>query len=134
VSFASAADFRKEVNCECGGVAVQIWLRAPGLAGVEEPSTRGVHRSFQPGYDVQAGRHFNSRSEREQWAKSKGLEGLGETEYRRTVAAAPAEPEPDFSTLKDTIADAYEEVAAGKQGPPLARIDSDTKPIIVGGD
>jgi hypothetical protein len=133
VSFDTVADFRREWPCQnCAGVAQQIWLRAPGLAGVEEPSTRGIRRTFQPGYDVQSGRVFNSRTEREKWAKGRGLEGLGPEEFKRTKDAVPSDPEPDFSGLPAAMNDAYNETKAGVKGPPLARIGPETKPIIVG--
>ena len=89
--------------------------RAPGLSGVSDPGARGVKRSFEPGIDIQFGRHFETRGEREAYAKRRGLVGLSSEEYNREKNSSPS-PSPDWSGLKDVMKDAYEEVAAGK-GP-----------------
>ena len=114
VTFDSSSDFRKEWPCEnCGGVAVQIWLQAPGLAGVEEPSTRGVARSFEPGWDVQSGKYFNTRAERDRYVKGRGLELMGPKEWDRTLKNLPSEREPDRATLEEAAQKSWERLQAG---------------------
>lgn len=122
VTFDSSSDFRKEWPCaNCGGVAVQIWLRAPGLAGVEEPSTRGVSRSFEPGYDIQSGRYFNTRSERDRYVKARGLELMGPQEWDRTRKAMPESPEHKVNerALEEAAQKAWERLQAGERPEPM---------------
>jgi len=122
VSFATITDFRREWPCQnCGGVAHQVWLKAPGLAGVEEPSTRGVSRTFQPGKDLQSGQYFESRTDRDRWLKQRGLEALGPEEYDRSRKAAKEDPEPDYSGLIPAMKEALEE--SQSSGAPPFRPD-----------
>ncbi len=128
VQFDSSLDFRKEWPCSnCAGVAVHIWLRAPGLAGVEEPGTRGVSRSFQPGHDIQSGRYFNTRSERDRYVKSRGLELMGPKEWDRTRKALPENPEPKVSEekLAEACQKSWEELQAGHRPPPMEKFETD---------
>jgi len=124
VAFPSSLDFKREIPCRnCEGVAVQIWLRAPGLAGVEEPGTRGISRSFQPGYDVQSGRHFNTRADRDRYVKERGLVLMGPQEWDRTRKAMPERPEPDHATLPEAMEKSWQEMKAGKKAPPVQHLD-----------
>jgi len=118
---------RREIPCQCGGTAVHGWYsgRGPGLAGVAEPGTRGVKRTFQPGYDIQFGQHFETRKEQEAFAKARGLVPVGPEEFERNRKNAK-EPDPDFSGLTDAMKDAWDEVKAGKHPPP--------PPVTVGDD
>lgn len=114
---------RKGICSACGGVTIHTWRTAPGLGGVTEPGTRGVTKTFHPGaYDVQAGRRFDSLVERESYLKSRGLVALGPDEYKRTIATTN-EPQPDFSTLPETMKEAWGELEAGKPAPPIAVMD-----------
>lgn len=127
VEYAGVAEIgetlQREIGCECGGVARHTWRTGPGLGGVWEPGTRGVTRTFTPGgYDIQAGRSFDSLRERESYLKSRGLVALGPEEYKRTIDSAN-EPQPDFSRLPEAMKDAWDEVKAGKAAPPVARMD-----------
>lgn len=120
VGFATFIDFRREVPCLCGGRAFQVWTRAPGLAGVSEPGTRGIAKSFNPGqYDVQAGRVFESRTERDKYVKSRGLVAMGADEYRRSVNGVSGDPEPKFekAKLREAMEASYAEQKAGKITP-----------------
>lgn len=114
----------RQIECSCGGVARHTWRTAPGLAGVTEPGTRGIRKTFEPGtYDVQAGRSFASLKERDDYLKRRGLVALGPEEFKRTIDSTN-EPQPDFSTLPAAMKDAWEEVEAGKaSGLPLAKLD-----------
>ena len=127
VAFATHTDFRKEWPCQnCGGVAIQVWLQAPGLAGVEEPGTRGVSRSFEPGHDVQSGRYFNSRAERDRYVKGRGLELMGPKEWDRTWKALPSEREPDRATLEEAAQKSWERLQAGEKPEPMESFAPDT--------
>lgn len=130
VVFESFAEFRREIACTCGGTAVQVWLQAPGLAGVSEPGTRGVDRTFQPGYDVQAGRTFYDRSQRDAYLRKRKLIGLGPEEFKRTLDRSSVDPEPDYSGLVPAMKEAYAENESGKITPHLI-VDSKTiNPVI----
>jgi len=133
VEFASFDDFRRELDCtECDGVAVQVWLRSPGLAGVWEPGTRGVKRTFTPGsYDIQSGRTFESLSERDAYVKSRGLIAMGPDEYKRTVNTSSENQEADINKdkLREAMKDAWDENMAGKITPHLV-VDDKIKPVI----
>jgi hypothetical protein len=112
-----------QVECSCGGTARHTWRSAPGLAGVWEPGTRGIKRTFSPGeYDVQAGRVFHSLKERETYLNSRGLIPMGPDEYKRTISTTN-EPQPDFSTLPETMKDAWDEVQAGVPAPPMLKME-----------
>jgi len=117
VAFDSSEDFQRTWPClTCGGNANQIWLQAPGLAGVEEPGTRGVSRSFEPGHDVQSGRFFNTRAERDRYVKGRGLELMGPKEWDRTFKALPSGPrEPDRATLEEAAQKSWERLQAGER-------------------
>jgi len=130
VCFESYEEFSREVRCSCGGQAVPIWTKAPGLAGCAEPSTRGVERTFKPGYDIQAGRHFNDRAERDRYLKRRGLMALGPDEFKRSMAAAKVDPEPDYSGLVPAMKEAYEENRAGKVTPHLIVDSKELNPVI----
>jgi hypothetical protein len=92
---------------------------------VAEPGTRGVKRTFNPGYDIQFGQHFETRKEQEAFAKARGLVPLGSEEFERSRKNA-SEPELKFDGLTDAMKDAYAEVEAGKHPPP--------PPVTVGDD
>lgn len=123
ISFASSLDFRREWPCpNCAGIGIQIWLKAPGLAGVEEPGTRGVDRSFIPGMDIQSGRYFNTRAERDRYVKSKGLELMGPKEWDRTRKNLPSrEPKVDETKLVDACEHAWQDLTAGRKAPPMEK-------------
>lgn len=125
-------DFRKEVDCACGGTAIQVWRKAPGLAGVEEPSTRGVRRTFHAGLDVQTGKYFQSRVERERYIRSRGLEIIGPEEHKRMLTQITPDPEPEMAGLKDAMEKSWQELHAGKPAPPMGQIDLG-KDIVMGG-
>jgi hypothetical protein len=132
ISFSSFADFVREVECACGGVAVQTWRKAPGLAGVSEPGTRGITRTFHPGtYDVQAGRVFDSRSDREKWAKSRGLIGMGPEEYKRTMDNTN-EPEVKLEGFRDAMEVGWQQAKSSRGVEPLPSVD--TKDVAVVGE
>ena len=110
--------------CVCGGKAVKAWFKAPGLAGVSEPGTRGLTRTFHPGYDVQSGRFFESRSERDGYLKERGLVGLGPDEYRRTASQASSQPEElELPGIKDAMNEAYDEATSSKETPKLPKLN-----------
>jgi hypothetical protein len=121
VTFACSSDFRREVPCYCGGTAHQVWLRAPGLAGVSEPGTRGVSRSFEPGHDVQSGRWFNDRAERDRYVKGRGLELMGPKEWDRTMKSLPdpTDREPNRATLEKAAQKSWERLQAGERPEPM---------------
>ena len=125
-------DFRRDVECGCGGVAVQTWRKAPGLAGVSEPGTRGITRTFEPGrYDIQAGRSFASRSERDRYLKAKGLIAMGPEEFKRTRDNAN-EPEITLPNIKDAMKEAWEEASSSKEVEPLPSIPIEDVNIVGG--
>lgn len=132
VTFDSSLDFKREWPCQnCGGVAVQIWLRAPGLAGVEEPSTRGISRSFQPGYDIQSGRYFNSRSERDRYVKERGLVLMGPQEWDRTRKAQSETHTPKINerALEEAAQKSWERLQAGERPERMEQFKED-EPIL----
>jgi hypothetical protein len=122
VVFDCSDAFRREWPCvNCSGVAHQVWLRAPGLAGVSEPSTRGVSRSFEPGWDVQSGKYFNDRAERDKYVKGRGLELMGPKEWDRTMKALPdpTSREPDRATLEEAAEKSWQRLQAGERPEPM---------------
>lgn len=124
--------FKREVSCRCGGVAVQTWRKAPGLAGVWEPGQRGITPSFRPGsYDMQAGRSFDSISERDRYLKSRGLIAMGPDEYKRTVDTSVS-PEISLPGIKDVMNEAWEEAKSSKPAEPLPKVD--LKDVTIAGD
>lgn len=130
VVFDDFSQFQKEIPCSCGGRAVQVWLQAPGLAGVSEPGSRGIDRTFTPGYDIQSGRIFADRADRDKYLRERKLIALGPEEYKRSVNSSHSEPEPDYSGLVPAMKEAYAENEAGKITPHLI-VDSKTiNPVI----
>ena len=114
----------KTLDCCCGGKAVKAWFKAPGLAGVSEPGTRGITRTFQPGYDVQSGRFFGDRSERDGYLKQRGLIGLGPDEYRRTANVVSSQSEKlELPGIQDAMKEAYEEAISSKETAPLPKLN-----------
>lgn len=114
----------------CEGVAIRTWRKAPGLAGVSEPGTRGIDRTFKAGYDVQAGRIFYDRAERDKYLKRRGLIGLGPQEYQRTLNQSHSDPEPDYSGLEEKMKEAYAENEAGKITKHLVTDAKTLNPVI----
>lgn len=133
--FMTIDQLRRELPCSCGGVAVLTWLKAPGLGGVSEPSTRGVRPTFKPGFDVQLGRHFNTRSERDSYAKSRGLEIVGPEEWKRNADAGKRETEITRAELTEVMKDAWDQVKAdeakGKPADPLPVLDLKSNEVII---
>lgn len=124
-------DQHRTIPCVCGGLARQTWKVSPGLAGVSEPGTRGVDRTFQPGYDIQSGKTFYDRAQRDAYLKKRGLIGLGPEEFKRTLDASKTDLEGDYSGLVPAMKEAYEENESGKITPHLI-VDSKTiNPVIV---
>ena len=125
IRFDSHTQFVRSFECECGGALVQTWRQAPGLSGCSEPGQRGIDATFRSGYDVQAGRYFYDRAERDKYLKKRGLIGLGPQEFERSLNASVVDPEPKFEGLETAIKEAYEENAAGKVSPHLV-VDAKT--------
>jgi hypothetical protein len=121
--------------CCCGGVAVKAWFKAPGLAGVSEPGTRGVTRTFQPGYDVQSGKFFGDRAERDDYLKGRGLIALGPEEYKRTAAQTPSQPETlELPGIQDAMNEAYEEAKSSREVARLPKLNQAEAMIADEGD
>ena len=132
ISFASGDDFRREWPCPtCAGSAIQVWLPAPGLAGVSEPGTRGVSRSFEPGHDVQSGRYFNDRAERDRYVKGRGLELMGPKEWDRTMKAMPdpTDREPNRATLEEAAQKSWERLQAGERPEQMEAFKPDSADV-----
>ena len=107
--FASAADAVKLLPCDCGGEAHHVW-KSFGPKG-----RMGGDKGIFPCYDIQAGRVFNDRKEKNAYLKSKGLVEMGPDEYKRSLST-PSQSEPDFSGLKEAMSEAWDEtVVQGKQ-------------------
>jgi hypothetical protein len=133
----SFEQLRRELPCRCGGVAVLAWLKAPGLAGVSEPSTRGITRTFTPGYDIQLGKTFADRAERDRYLKSRGLEAVGPDEWHRNQSSMPSrqDSEPEFRDLGDVMKESWEETksaeARGDPAPVLPVVDLKDGTVII---
>ena len=124
----------ESLACVCGGTAIRTWAKAPGLAGVSEPGTRGITRTFHPGYDVQSGKFFETRTERDGYLKARGLVGLGPDEYRRSASAAT--PQPDDIALPGidkAMNEAYEEATSSRETAPIPQINESEAMIADGG-
>ena len=67
----------KLADCSCGGVASQVWMKAPGVMN----KMKGLY----PQFDTQLGVTINSPQERDRIAKQRGLEIIGVDEHRRTI-------------------------------------------------
>ncbi len=84
-----------------------LWVQFPGIVGTDTGA-----RWFKPGYDVQAGKVFEDRSQQQAWLRRTGKVEMGPEEYKRSVNNAHS-PEPSFAGLKDAMKEAWEETVVG---------------------
>jgi hypothetical protein len=105
----------------CHGRLGIIYLAFPGLLGVETGS------SFKSGYDVQLGKSFDSRSERDSYVRQKGLVAMGPDEYRRTMNTMhDSEPAFDDAGFEGAAKRAWQETVVEGKVKPIHKLDKDT--------
>ena len=68
-AYASLKDCNKPILCDCGEYAERAICTAPGIINTDSWSDT----KFKPHFDEQLGQHFDSREERNNHLKSKGL-------------------------------------------------------------
>ena len=111
----------EEFECgQCGGNVSIVYLQFPGLLGLETGS------SFRPGYDVQLGKIFQSRSERDSHVKARGLVALGPDEYKRTMNTMhDSEPAFDDAGFEEAAKRAWQENFVEGKVKPIHKLDKD---------
>ena len=72
------------IDCQCGGVAALVYLKAPGVLGKE----KGIY----PYTDHQLGQTFHSKAEKQAFLKKERLHEFGAEEHAATLYQAPSVP------------------------------------------
>ena len=112
--------FPEELPCRCGGRLVRFFEGAPGMA----PDV------WNPTYDHALGAWVTSRKQREQVAKSKGLEIMGKEEFERSRKAHVPKDEFTFTPeesqkLRDCAEKAYNDLHYGNvEVPEIPTVDT----------
>lgn len=110
----------------CGNPAVRYFERAPGM----QPDI------WNPTFDVQAGRAFSSRRQRDEWLKSKGLGIISTEEFDRNVLPRehPDEIAWDSERWHEAAKKAHDDIYYGNvEVPAPPSLDEADQPIITVG-
>lgn len=112
--------------CECGGVLVQTWLKAPGMSP-----------DVTPYFDQQLGVQINSRQQRDAMLKERGLVAMGPDESRWTESQAHGRSDDpiDHGRFREAAEKAWSDIENGrvplKEAAPLPdHIDQKTSTIV----
>jgi hypothetical protein len=112
----------KILPCACGGEAVQIWMKAPGVGN----KAKGKF----PYYDTGLAMTVESPQQRERIAKSKGLAIMGREEFARSVAdsKAPVENYIDREKWRESAQKAWQDIKSQavplNPATPMAKVDA----------
>jgi len=109
-------------GCSCGGLAVLVWLKAPGVAN----KSKGIY----PRFSTQLGCLVESAQHENRVAKEKNLYAMGPEEHTRTLKnlSEPEEVYVDPQGFREAAEKAYAEIKSGNV--PLERHEATPTDII----